>query len=102
MPGPLDSLLDQFDRLPNLIWDAILLGVALVIGLILKFALTLLLRRKPKPGRVFSTTRSIIARLGRPFSWFLPLLALNFLLPLMKMKATLFPYINKTVEILLT
>lgn len=102
MPGPLDSLLDQFDHLPNLIWDAILLGVALVIGLILKFALTLMLRRKPKPGRIFSVTRSIISRLGRPFSYFLPLLTLNFLLPLMKMKATIYPFVNKTVEILLT
>ncbi|HXB08044.1 MAG TPA: mechanosensitive ion channel domain-containing protein [Puia sp.] len=103
MPGPFDQFLDQFNHFPSLIWDAILLGVAIVIGLILKFMLTLMLKRKPRPGRpAFSVTRSMISRLGPPFSYFLPLLALNFLLPLMKIKETVTPYVNKTVEILLT
>ena len=97
-----DQFLGQFDRFPDFVWDCILAGVAIVIGLILKFVLSLLLRKKPKDGRApFSVTRSILARLGQPFSYFLPLLTFNFLLPLMKIKSNLYPALNKTVEILL-
>jgi small-conductance mechanosensitive channel len=96
-----DNFLSQFDHFPDLVWNALLAGVALVIGLILKFLLSLLLR-KPTPGKVgFSFTRSMLRRMGKPFSYFLPLLTLNFLLPLMKMRTIVFPIVNKTVEILL-
>lgn len=96
-----DNFLSQFDHFPDLVWNALLAGVALVIGLILKFLLSLLLR-KPSPGRGgFSFTRSMLGRMGKPFSYFLPLLTLNFLLPLMKMRAIVSPVVNKTVEILL-
>jgi small-conductance mechanosensitive channel len=94
--------LDQFDQFPDYVWDGILAGIAIVIGLILKFMLSLLLKRKPKDGRpAFSAPRSVLSRLGIPFSYFLPLLTFNFLLPLMKMRSNLAPAVNKTVEILL-
>ena len=97
-----DQILDQFDHFPDYIWDAILTAVAIVIGFILKFMLSLILRRKPKGAPHFSATRAILSRLGTPMSYFLPLLAFNFLLPLMKMRNNVFPAVNKTVEILLT
>ena len=97
-----DQFLNQFDHFPDYVWDGILAGVAIVIGLILKFMLSLLLRKKPKDGKPsFSFTRSALARLGQPFSYFLPLLTFNFLLPLMKIRASVAPVLNKTVEILL-
>jgi small-conductance mechanosensitive channel len=97
-----DQFIDGFDHLPDLLWDIILAAVAIVIGLIVKFMLSLLLKKKPKDGRPsFSVTRSILSRLGKPFSYFLPLLAFNFLMPLMRMKSTVFPVINKILEILL-
>ena len=96
------QFLDQFNQFPDYVWDGILAGIAIVIGLILKFVLSTLLRRKPKDGRpAFSVTRSVLSKLGMPFSYFLPLLTFNFLLPLMKMRSTVAPAINKTVEILL-
>lgn len=97
-----DQFLDQFDHFPDYVWDGILAGIAIIIGFILKFMLSLLLRRKPKDGRpAFSFTRSVLSKLGVPFSYFLPLLTFNFLLPLMKMRSNLAPVVNKTVEILL-
>jgi len=103
MPGPFDQFLDQFDHFPDILWDGILLGVAIVIGLIVKFMLALLLKRKPKDGRpAFSVTRSMLSRLGKPFSYFLPLLTLNFLLPLMKMKPRVEAFVDRSVGILLT
>jgi small-conductance mechanosensitive channel len=98
-----DGFFDRFNQLPDLVWDFLLAGVAIVIGLILKFMLSLLIRKKPKDGRpAFSVSRSILSRLGKPFSYFLPLVAFNFLLPFMKMKTNVGPVLNKTVEILLT
>jgi len=97
-----DQILDQFDHFPDYVWDGILAGIAIIIGFILKFMLSLLLKRKPKDGRpAFSVTRSVLSWLGAPFSYFLPLLTFNFLLPLMKMRSNLAPVVNKTVEILL-
>jgi small-conductance mechanosensitive channel len=97
-----DQFLAQFDHLPDIVWDAILTAVAIVIGLVVKFLLSLLLRRKPRGAPHFSATRAILSRLGTPMSYFLPLLAFNFLLPLMKMRTSITPVINKSVEILLT
>jgi len=97
-----DQFLSQFDRFPDFVWDSLLAGVAIIIGLIMKFMLSLMLRKKPKDGKPsFSTTRAILSRLGKPFSYFLPLLTLNFLLPLMKVKTTFYPALNKVVEIML-
>src|SRR3981081_3225778 len=97
-----DQFLSQFDHFPDFVWNCILAAVAIVIGLVLKFMLSLLLRKKPADGKTaFSVTRSILARLGKPFSYFLPLLTFNLLVPLMKVKASFSPALNKTVEILL-
>jgi small-conductance mechanosensitive channel len=98
-----DGFFDRFNQLPDLVWDTLLAGIAIVIGLILKFMLSLLIRKKPKDGRpAFSVSRSMLNRLGKPFSYFLPLLAFNVLLPFMKMRTNIAPVLNKTVEILLT
>src|SRR6201995_1650470 len=97
-----EHFLDQFDHFPDYVWDALLVAVAIVIGLVLKFMLSLILKRKPKDKPHFSVTRSVLSRLGKPFSYFLPLLTLNFLLPFMKMRTDVHPAVNKTVEILLT
>jgi small-conductance mechanosensitive channel len=97
-----DQFLARFSQLPDLLWDSILTAMAIVIGLIVKFMLSLLLRKKPKDGRpAFSFSRSLLNRLGKPFSWFLPMLAFNFLLPLMKMRSNIAQALNKTIEILL-
>src|SRR5258705_443991 len=97
------DFLSLFDRLPDILWDLILMGVAIAIGLIVKSLLSLFVRRKPSAGKLhYSITRSILIRLGKPFSYLLPLLTLNFLLPLMRVKPHFYPALDKTVGILLT
>src|SRR5580704_10693089 len=96
-----DQFLAQFSQLPAYLWDAILVALAIIIGLIVKFMLSLLLRRKPRNKPAFSFSRSLLNRLSKPFSYFLPLLAFNFLLPLMRMKTNIAFFLNKTTEILL-
>jgi small-conductance mechanosensitive channel len=98
-----DQFLGRFDHFPDFIWNCLLVGVSIAIGLIIKFLLSLFLRRKPSANRpVFSITRSMLARLGTPFSYFLPLLTFNFLMPLMRVKTILAPVLEKTVGVLLT
>jgi len=97
-----DQFLARFNQLPDLLWDSILTAMAIIIGLIVKFMLSMLLKKKPKDGRpAFSFTRSLLNRLGKPFSWFLPVVAFNFLLPLMKMRSDIARALDKAVEILL-
>jgi len=99
----MDEFLGMFDRLPDFIWDMLLAGVAIAIGLIVKFLLSLLIKKKPSVSKPhFSIGRSILVRLGKPFSYLLPLLAFNFLLPLMRIKAQLYPALDKAVGICLT
>jgi small-conductance mechanosensitive channel len=97
-----DQFLAQFDKLPAYLWDGILVALAIIIGLIVKFMLSLLLRRKPRSDKpAFSFSRSLLNRLSKPFSYFLPLLAFNFLLPLMRMRSDIAQFLNKATEILL-
>ncbi|HEV3412453.1 MAG TPA: mechanosensitive ion channel domain-containing protein [Puia sp.] len=97
-----DQFLAQFNHLPALLWDGILVALAIVIGLIVKFMLSLLLRRKPRSNKpAFSFSRSLLTRLSKPFTYFLPLLAFNFLLPLMRIRTDIAQFLNKATEILL-
>jgi small-conductance mechanosensitive channel len=97
-----DQFLAQFNKLPAYLWDGILVALAIIIGLIVKFMLSLLLRRKPRSNKpAFSFSRSLLNRLSKPFSYFLPLLVFNFLLPLMRLRADIAQFLNKTTEILL-
>ncbi|HEY4206369.1 MAG TPA: mechanosensitive ion channel domain-containing protein, partial [Puia sp.] len=99
----MDEFLSKFDHFPALMWDLILIGAAIAIGLVVKYLLSLLIRKKPSAGKSqFSIPRSILTRMGKPFSYLLPLLTLNFLLPLMKVSPRLYPSLDKTVGILLT
>lgn len=99
----MDEFLSQFNHLPDIIWNLLLIGVAIAIGLIVKFLLSLLIRKKPSGGKPqFSVARSILLRMGKPFSYLLPLLAFNFLLPLMRIQSRYYPGLDKAVGICLT
>jgi small-conductance mechanosensitive channel len=99
----MDDFLSKFDHFPVLIWDLILTGLAIAVGLVVKFLLSLIVRKKPGSGSPqFSISLSILLRLGKPFSYLLPLLAVNFLLPFMKISPRVYPGVDKTVGILLT
>jgi small-conductance mechanosensitive channel len=99
----LNQFLGQFDHFPDLVWNILLAGIAILTGLALKFILSLLLKKRPKSTpAAFSLTRSIPARVGKPFSFFLPLFVFNIMLPLMKVRDLYRQGLEKTVEILLT
>jgi small-conductance mechanosensitive channel len=99
----MDDFFNMFDHFPAPVWDLILLGVAVAVGLAVRYLLSLLVRKKPAPGTPqFSIPHSILIRLGKPFGYLLPLLAVNFLLPFMKISSRIYPGVDKMVGILLT
>jgi small-conductance mechanosensitive channel len=98
-------MIEQFERsldsLPDFAWNLLLLGISVVIGLAVKYLLALFLRFYSKRTD-FSILASILKRLGKPVNYFLPLLTLNMILPLMRLKPVYYLRLDKTVEILLT
>jgi small-conductance mechanosensitive channel len=62
---------------------------------------TLLLRINSKKEGHFSLFRSILYRLNKPFTWFLPLFTLNLVLPLMELTRRQYEILDKTTSILL-
>ncbi|OLY93064.1 Small-conductance mechanosensitive channel [Cnuella takakiae] len=98
MKRQLTQLLEQWN-LPPLAWNLILLLLALVTGLVVKGFLSLFIRKKTEGEGNYSLFRSISRHLGRILGIFLPLLVLNFLLPLMEMPPSILNRVAKLVEI---
>jgi small-conductance mechanosensitive channel len=99
----LDQFLRFFDHFPDFAWNLLLLAIAILIGLLLKFMLSLLIKKRPQGGPpAFSVTGSIIARLGNPFSFFLPLFVFYLLLPMLRLHDVFRPGLEKTIDILVT
>jgi small-conductance mechanosensitive channel len=99
-------MLEQLQRfighLPPFIGNLLLAACALVTGLIIKGLLALVLRKSPQaPPDDYSAIRSILKRLGRPVNYFLPILVLNMVLPLMELRPREAKNIGSTVEVLL-
>lgn len=99
-------MLEQLQRfighLPPFIGNLVLAACALVTGLIIKGLLALVLRKSPQaPPDDYSAIRSILERMGRPVNYFLPILVLNMVLPLMELRPREAKTIGSTVEVLL-
>jgi small-conductance mechanosensitive channel len=99
-------MLEQFQQflshLPPFIGNIILAACALVTGLIIKGLLALVLRKSPQaPPEDYSAIRSILKRMGKPVNYFLPILVLNMVIPLMELKPRQQHVISSIVEVLL-
>lgn len=89
-----------FDHIPDLVYDAFLFAVAIVVGLTVKFFLAFISRKyHPKSPDGFSLISSTLKRLGDPLNYFLPLLVFNLLVPFLRIRPEYRAPINKTVEI---
>lgn len=96
-----DQLMDQFKELPPFGRNMLFAAAALLTGLLFKGIAALLLRLYSKTNLNFSLFRSIVFQLNRPVTWFLPLLTLDLVLPLMELTHRQYNIIDKTVGILL-
>jgi small-conductance mechanosensitive channel len=97
----IDQIQSFSDNIPPGVWNFIILISAIVIGLLLKFSIIRLMVYYQK--RVdYSTFKSIITHLGKPATWFIPLLMLNLLLSWFIMDPKFLLPLSKFLQIALT
>lgn len=94
-----ENLLRELNELPTYASNIILASAALLSGLIFKVMATLLLRMYSKSNSDFSLFRSILRRLNKPVTWFLPLFILNLVLPLMELSSKQYYILEKVISI---
>ena len=89
-----------FSSVPDIAYDLLLFGIAVIVGLAVKLVLAFVSRKyHPVQDGSFSLISSILKRLGEPINYFLPLLAFNLLAPLLKVRPEYRSPIDHTVEI---
>jgi len=96
-----EDIIGYLQQLPPVLWNVVLVTIAILAGLLLRFILSLLLRKKTA-AEDYSFYRSAIRRLGPPFNLFLPLFILNMLLEYMVLSNKEAATIGKIIEIAIT
>ena len=76
-----------------------MVGSALVIGFILKLIITIILHFY-KNKKDYSLFKSIISHLGPPLNFFVPLLMLNFITPLLEISKLWYIPLDRILDIL--
>ena len=95
------ELTDLLQHLPTYGYNIALAFLALLTGLVFKGIVTLLLKLYSKSSDHFSIFRSILSRLNKSITFFLPLLTLNLMLPLMELTKLQYAIIYKIVNVAL-
>ena len=85
-------------RIQPFAWNLIIVGLAIVIGLVVKFIIKAVLNYN-KNHTDYSLFRSIITHFSRPMNHFVPLLLLNLMVPLMVLSPQYDLILSRTVEI---
>lgn len=90
----------SIQHLPDFFWNLLLTGMAVLIGFLVKCLLTFLLRLYAKRTD-FSFLVSTLRRLSGSVTSFLPLLAINAMIPFMRLSVRVEAVFTRVVEILL-
>ncbi|MBS1525703.1 MAG: mechanosensitive ion channel [Bacteroidetes bacterium] len=81
-------------------WNLIIVGCAIILGFVVKFIITGILHFY-KNTTDYSLFRSIISHLSKPLNYFVPLLALNFMVPLLLLSKPFATGLDRTTDILI-
>jgi len=98
----IDYLTKLSFRTPDLIWNIAVILFSILVGVLIKNILVPVIRKYSNPEKGYSIIRSSIKHFRLIFTFFIPLLIFNALLPLMKVEALTRSAFQKTVEIALT
>lgn len=96
-----NNLLRQLKQLPPVGWNLLLLSGALLTGILFKGIVALLLHLYSKANLSYSLFRSLLSRLNKPLSFFLPLITLNLVLPFIELNNKQLIVVDKITGILL-
>jgi small-conductance mechanosensitive channel len=105
LPNKLPPDLLQFsESMPAIVWNAMIAGTAIIVGLITKAVITRIVKYYEKKAdyQHYSFFRSFIVRLGVPFTYFIPLFFLNIASPMMRMDKLYYVPLDRVIDILLT
>lgn len=97
-----DFLTDLSDSLPPFIWNIAILVFSIIVGLLIHSLLVPIVKRYSSSVSDYSLIRSIVRHLSIVFAFFIPLLILNSLLPLMEISPAMRSVMRKGLEIALT
>jgi len=96
------GILELSHNIPAFLWNIIIAVSSIIIGLILKFITSALLKRYASREQTdYSLFRSIITYLSAPITYFIPLLVLKLSIPLMQMDTSYLNMVDRTISILL-
>jgi small-conductance mechanosensitive channel len=97
------DLLEFSKQIPAILWNLIIMVTAILIGLLIKVAVTRLFKvYAKKEATDYSFFRSVIVNLGKAITYFIPLFLFNLFIPLMRMDKAYLSPLDKTIEICLT
>ena len=87
---------------PDLLWNTAIILFSILIGVLIKSILEPIIKRYSNTERGYSILRSSIKHFRLTFTFFIPLLIFNALLPLMKTEPGTHAAFQKAIEIALT
>jgi small-conductance mechanosensitive channel len=90
-----------FSQIPDFLWNLGLFILAVSIGLIARFIARRLIDRYTKADSGFSFWHSFIRRMSRPLAFYLPILALYLMLPLLRTGPEFYAGLHKFADIVL-
>ena len=96
-----DYLENIADKLPDIVWNLLLILIALIFGFLLKWLIQKIMGWELAGDGSFSLRRSVRKRMSRPLSYFLPLLMFKSLLSFLRAGPKMFTSLDRTVDILL-
>lgn len=89
-------------RVPSYVWNIIVIGIAVLIGLLIKFIINTSLKfYRNRSDKDYSLLHSVIKNLSAPMTHFAPLLVVSFMLPLLVMDKQIYTYLSRIIGILL-
>lgn len=93
-----DVLFHLSEQIHPLLWNFLVLFLAIVIGVFIKFVIVKFTAYYKTIDR-FSFFKSTVKNLGKPLNMLLPLFVFNVFIPVLKINAYLLAFLTKTVEI---
>ncbi len=96
-----DDFMNYLEKLPNSLWNLLIIGFAFAIGLLLRLLLSWLVKQATKQES-YSFVRSVVRRMALPVNVFLPLFVLNALKDELRLRHSQMVIFDKFSQILLT
>src|SRR5690554_5837935 len=98
----IDYLTKLSVRTPDLLWNTAIILFSILVGVFIKSILEPIIKKYSNTQQGYSIIRSSIKHFRLTFTFFIPLLIFNALLPLMKIEPGTHAAFQKTIEIALT